>query len=287
MNTLKGKWAVILGASSGMGLASAQKLANAGMKLVLIHRDRRVVMDQVQAAFDEMARVTEVLTFNTDALQAEKREEIIQALQVKVGVGEVHLLLHSIAKGNLKRLAHVRHADATNPTEIEGPFVAIRAHEGLVNYGAQQLNEEDFSLTLQAMGTSMWTWVQALINKELFSPKARVIGLTSEGHNRIWPGYGAVAVAKSSLETLSRYMAVELGPLGIRTNVIQAGITPTVSMEMIPGSDLMIASAKYRNPLGRLTTTTDVANAVYLLCLPEADWINGTCLIVDGGEHLT
>ena len=287
MDTLKGKWAVILGASSGMGLASAQKLAASGMKLILVHRDRRAVMDQVQTAFDELANQTEILTFNTDALQADKRVEIIQAIEGKIGAGQVHLLLHSIAKGNLKRLSHTQHGSLNSNDPTEAPFAAIRSAEEKVNYGSQQLNEEDFSLTLQAMGTSMWTWAQALIEKGLFSKRARIIGLTSEGHNRIWPGYGAVAVAKSSLETLSRYMAVELGPLGIRTNVIQAGITPTVSMEMIPGSDLMKASAKYRNPLGRLTATTDVANAVYLLCLPEADWINGTCLIVDGGEHLT
>jgi len=287
MDTLKGKWAIILGASSGMGLAAAQKLAKAGMKLVLVHRDRRAVMDQVQAAFDDMAKATDILTFNTDALQADKRTEILQAVREKVGAGNVHLLLHSIAKGNLKRLSHLRHANEPTVDAIEIPFADIRKEEERVNYGSQLLNEEDFSLTLQAMGTSMWTWAEALIERGLFAEKARIIGLTSEGHNRIWPGYGAVAVAKSSLETLSRYMAVELGPLGIRTNVIQAGITPTVSMEMIPGSNLMKASAKYRNPLGRLTATTDVANAVYLLCLPEADWINGTCLIVDGGEHLT
>ena len=55
---------------------------------------------------------------------------------------------------------------------------------------------------------------------------------------------------------------------------------------MIPGSDLMKDSAKFRNPYGRLTTPEDVANVVYLLCQPEADWINGTRIVVDGGESL-
>jgi enoyl-[acyl-carrier-protein] reductase (NADH) len=92
-------------------------------------------------------------------------------------------------------------------------------------------------------------------------------------------------MAKSSLESLSRYMAVELGKWGLRTNVIQAGVTRTPSLERIPDSERMLEWTKGRNPLGRLTTPSDVAGAVYLLCTKEASWINGALLHVDGGEH--
>ena len=286
MKQFENKWAIILGASSGMGLATAQKLAASGMKLVLVHRDRRGAMETIQQAFDKLGSKTEVLTFNVDALNAESRTAVLQEVKEKVGTQKVHLLLHSIAKGNLKRIAHTTKESGTNDSEVDEPFARIKALEAAINFGSQQLGEEDFSLTLQAMSTSMWSWTKELIAEDLFAEKARIIGLSSEGHHRIWPGYGAVAVAKSSLETLAKYMAVELGPLGLRTNIIQAGITPTTSMEMIPGSELMKASAKHRNPLGRLTTTDDIANAVYLLALPEADWINGSCIVVDGGENL-
>lgn len=286
MTNFNNQWAVILGASSGMGLATAKKLASVGMNLILVHRDRRSAMEKVQKDFDELTKNVQVYAYNVDALSSEAREQLLNDVKEKVGTKKVALLLHSIARGNLKRLAHEEKKSQEATSAEQAPFAKIKELESQINFGTQHLGEEDFSLTLQAMGTSMWSWTKALLAAELFTDKARIIGLTSEGHHRIWPGYGAVAVAKSSLETLAKYMAVELGPLGLRTNVIQAGITPTVSMEMIPGSEMMKASALHRNPLGRLTKTDDVANAVYLLCLPEADWINGTCVIVDGGEHL-
>lgn len=284
--SISGQWGIILGASSGMGLASAQKLSRHGMNLVLVHRDRRGAMPTIEAAFSEMAKQVEIIPYNIDALSAESRKSVIDELKGKIGQGKVSLLMHSIAKGNLKRLHHGAPTNLRGETALDKLFSEMKEWERGINYGQNTLNEEDFALTLQSMATSMWSWAKDILAAGLFLDKARVIGLTSEGHHRIWPGYGAVALAKSSMETLAKYMAVELGSAGIRTNVIQAGITPTPSMEMIPGSDMMKASARHRNPLGRLTTPQDVANAVYLLCQPEADWINGTCLVVDGGEHL-
>ncbi len=74
--------------------------------------------------------------------------------------------------------------------------------------------------------------------------------------------------------------------MGIKANCIQAGITATRSLEMIPGNDKLKAHALKRNPSGRLTTPEDVADATYLLCMEEAKWITGTIIKVDGGESL-
>ncbi len=123
-------------------------------------------------------------------------------------------------------------------------------------------------------------------SKKGFSDKARNIAFTSEGNTKVWPGYAAVSAAKAVLEALMRNMAMELAPLGITTNCIQAGTTKTPSFLIIPGSNELAAMAKKRNPFNRLTTPEDVANAVYLLCKKEAGWINGTIVKVDGGESL-
>jgi enoyl-[acyl-carrier protein] reductase I len=96
-----------------------------------------------------------------------------------------------------------------------------------------------------------------------------------------------VAAAKVALESISRSMAVELAPYGIRANVIQAGVTETPALAAIPGNEQLKAHARMRNPYGRLTTPKDVANAVYLLSTDEAAWINGVVLRVDGGEHIS
>ncbi len=279
-------WAVILGASSGMGLATAKKLASHGMNLVLVHRDRRSTLDQITQEFEELRKSVKVVSFNDDALSADKRRVMVDQIKNDIPQNSVAVLVHSVAKGNLKRLSHAEVGKkAENDLEVQ--FESIEKERRAIDFGKNRLEELDFTLTNQAMATSMLSWTNDLLESNLFSEKARVIGITSEGDWKVWPGYGAVAMAKSSLETLAKYMAVEFAPHGLRVNLVHAGVTDTPSLNMIPGSALMKASAKFRNPYGRLTQPEDVANAIYLLCLPEADWINGSRLMVDGGESLT
>ena len=155
-----------------------------------------------------------------------------------------------------------------------------------VDYGEALLEDEDMARTIYAMGTSLLTWVQRVHAAGLFAADARVLGLTSEGNAVAWRGYAAVAAAKSALESVSRAIAVEFGPLRLRSNIVQPGVTDTPALRVIPGSERMKAGARMRNPLGRLTTPEDVANVIYLLCLDEARWINGALIRVDGGEHV-
>jgi enoyl-[acyl-carrier protein] reductase I len=243
-----------------MGLATAQKLATAGMHLLLVYRESRAREAALQPEFEAMRALgVQVQTFNVNALQNEGRAAVLQWIREQLPPGQgIRLLLHAIARGNLKKLY-----DAANPV----------------------LSEEDLQITLHAMGTSLWQWVRDLIAQHSFTPDARVIGLTSEGASRAWPGYAAVGAAKAALENLIRSMAAELAPLGIRCNVVQPGVTDTQALAMIPGSETMKALALQRNPFARLTTPADVANAIYLLCTDEAAWINGALLHVDGGEH--
>lgn len=256
MSEFKNKWAIILGGSSGLGLASAKKLASEGMNICIVHRDRRSNLAVFEEEVKKMERQgVSVKTYNKDALNDKVTAEIIQDFPKQ----SVKLLLHSIAKGSLKKM---------NDSESE------------------ILTKQDFDITIHAMGTSWYQWTQSLIQHEVFTEKARNLAFTSEGNSRVWPGYAAVSAAKSVLEALMRNMAVEMAHLGITSNCIQAGTTLTSSFLAIPESERLTEMAKIRNPFNRLTTPQDVANAVYLLCKNEADWINGTILKVDGGESL-
>ncbi len=301
-------WGVILGGSSGFGLASAKKLAREGLNVCVVHRDRRGAMERVNREFDEIrAAGRRFLALNLDALSPEGMATTLAGLREQLGdAGRVRILLHSIAFGNLKPIvaAPARPA-AAGPLDqlvdaLRMPRDAVeRALDTLaesgdpvwqslrpVDYGEALLDEEDMARTIYAMGTSLLAWVQRLYVGGLFAPEARVVGLTSEGNEVAWRGYAAVAAAKSALESVSRAIAVEFGPHGIRSNIIQAGITDTPALRVIPGSARMKAGAIRRNPLGRLTTTEDVANVVYLLALDEASWVNGALIRVDGGEHV-
>jgi len=90
-----------------------------------------------------------------------------------------------------------------------------------------------------------------------------------------------------ALESISRAMALELAAYGIRSNVVQAGITDTPALRAIPGHEHLKAQARLRNPFRRLTTPRDVADVIYLLSTDEAAWVNGEVVRVDGGEHIS
>ncbi|MFS4415170.1 SDR family oxidoreductase [Maribacter sp. 2307ULW6-5] len=259
--TTDGPWALILGGSQGLGLATAQKLAKHGYHLIIAHRDRRSDMESIEADFAAMEALgVRVLSFNWDVLQAERRRELIRQLQQQLPNGQqIGVLVHSIAKGSLKPMR---------------------------GGAAETLGTADFNITLNAMALSLYDWAKDLIHVNLFAPRARIVAFTSEGNTKAMAHYGAVSVAKVALEALVRNMAVEFAPLGITANCIQAGVTPTRAFEMIPGSAAIKDNALKRNPHGRLTTPRDVANVVYLLTLAEADWITGTVIKVDGGESL-
>ncbi len=307
-----GSFALILGGSSGFGLATAKKLARSGMPIAIVHRDRKGAMPAIER---ELAAIREagvtLLTWNLDALSDEGRKHVLDDLAAHLAGAKVRVLLHSIAFGNLKLLAPLGPGagDATARARArlsERLGIAPEALEAAVSEvlgggGADPLSalssppaystdafleDEDFARTVYSMGTSLVTWAQDLLRRGLFAADARVLGMTSEGNEVAWRGYAAVSAAKAALEAVARSMAVELAPFGVRTNVVQAGVTDTPALRLIPGSDRMKASARLRNPFGRLTLPEDIADFICLLCTDEARWVNGAILRVDGGEHI-
>lgn len=304
------EWALILGGSSGFGLATAHKLSEHGLNICVVHRDRRGAMSRIEPEFEKIReRGVSLLTFNQDALAEESRAEILDALahRLQADRGGIRLFLHSIAFGNLKLIGPEAepdteaHAALARELGIDGKRlveVADRAFEqgvdavqGLTSPPAYArdtfLEDEDMVRTIYAMGTSLLTWTQDVRDRGLFAADARVLGMTSEGNEVAWKGYAAVAAAKVALESVSRSIAVEMAHFGIRSNIVQAGVTDTPALRLIPGNAHLKAQARSRNPFGRLTTPEDVANVIYLLSLPEAAWINGAIIRVDGGEHIS
>ncbi len=305
-----GFWALIIGGSSGFGLATARKLSRHGMNVCIVHRDRRGSMSSIQQSFDEIAASgVQLVAYNLDALSSEGRSVALNGLSRAMGKeGRVRLLLHSVAFGNLKlltplipknpgRTAREVIVDRTGmPSErlkeavldgIDNGIDALVSLDDPPPYNDRQfLEAADFARTIHAMGTNIVEWVGDLFSRKLFAPDARVLSLTSEGNAVAWRGYAAVSAAKAALESITRAMAVEYAPYGIRTNVIQAGVTDTAAMRAIPGSHHIKARARLRNPMGRLTTPEDVADFISLLCMDEASWVNGALLCVDGGERI-
>ena len=260
-------WAIILGGSSGFGFATVEKLAMHGMNIAVLYRETATAERSIKEKFLKLSKTFEINIepFNINALDTLARQTFIEQLTTIIKKKHrVRLLLHTIARGNLKPLV-LPGVDPAKSNEV--------------------LSVEDIQLTTYAMSISLLDWARSILKAELFQPDARIIGLTSEGAHKFWGSYAAVSIAKASLESLATYMAIELSKYGLKTNLIQAGITETPSLKKIPESEKLIRIAKDRNPLGRITKPMDVANVVYLLCTDEASWINGSLIHVDGGEH--
>ncbi|HEX6965072.1 MAG TPA: SDR family oxidoreductase [Gemmatimonadaceae bacterium] len=264
-------WALVLGGSSGFGLATAKVLSRCGMSVCVVHRDRRGAMPRIEREFDEIrSQGGDFLALNVDALCADGRAAVLDTLTESMGKRDrVRVLLHSIALGNLKPIAPIPPPD---------PCAA--------DHSQMLIDDEDMARTVYSMGTSLLTWTQDVFARRLFAVDARVFGLTSEGNQIAWPGYGAVSAAKAALEAISRSIAVEFAPYGIRSNIIQPGVTDTPALRVIPGHERMRAVAEHRNPSGRLTRPEDVAEFIYLMCRREAGWVNGAIIPVDGGERV-
>ncbi|WP_224489732.1 SDR family oxidoreductase [Robertkochia flava] len=257
----KNYWALILGGSSGLGLATAKKLARHGMNICIVHRNPRIQEEAILKEFNRIEQEgVKFKAFNSDAFKVEKREAIVQELQSILGGDQkIRTMVHSLAKGNLK---------------------------SMVSDEKEVLQHQDFVLTIASMGISLYDWAKSIFEANLFADDARILSFTSEGTSRVWNGYAAVSAAKVTLEAITRNLAYEFAPYGIKANCIQAGVTDTASLRMIPGSEKIIKHTLKRNPNKRLTTPEDVSNAVYLLSKDEASWITGTVIPVDGGEHL-
>ena len=258
----KDEWAVVLGGSSGLGLATAKKLAAHGLNLCLVYRVRRSETIALESTFEAIEREHKIqlIHYNVDAINPEKRSQVLEGLVDKVRQkGKVKVLIHSIAKGNLKPM---------------------------ISEDSKELGNDDLRLTIESMAISLYDWTKDIFLRQLFSNDARIISFTSEGNKKAWKNYAAVSAAKVALEAITRSIALEFASHGIKANCVQAGITDTASLRMIPGNETLKAQALQKNPSGRLTTPKDVADVVYLLTKAEAKWITGAIIPADGGEHL-
>ena len=255
-------WALILGASSGFGGATAVELARHGMNICGVHFDRAATIPNAEKVkADCEALGVKTLFFNVNASDAEKRKEVIDSLTQHVsGEGRVKVLMHSLAFGSLK------------------PFVSRDPKN--------QLTQAQIEMTMDVMANALVYWTQSAFNAGLLKNGSRIYTMTSSGGHTQFPDYGAVSAAKAASESYIRQLALELGPLGITANAIMAGVTETAALAKIPGAKKMIDLALSKNPAMKLTTPEAVAKAIALLSHDDAFYISGNTIGVDGGEDI-
>jgi enoyl-[acyl-carrier protein] reductase III len=261
------RWALVLGASSGFGAATALALAREGYPIVGVHLDLRGTLPMAERVKRDIeATGVPVVFHNVNAADEEKRREVIADIgrrfdeRRREGVEPfVAVFLHSLAFGTT--LSYT----STTPERKE-------------------VSQRQLEMTADVMAHSMVYWTRDLFHAGLLGEGSRLFAMTSEGAVKVVPTYGPVSAAKAALESHCRQLALELMPHGITVNAIRAGVTDTPALRRIPGHQELIEVASARNPGGRMTRPEDVAEAICVLASPRLYWMTGNTIGVDGGE---
>lgn len=244
---LKGKHALVTGAARGFGRAIAMRLAREGVRVVVNYRRSK---GDAQGVVDEIKQLGgDALALRADIGKEDRLDQMFD--EIKSEMGHLDILVANAAFG------------------VPGKLIDTTSKHWEITLAASARSLLD--LTRRAVPLMKEGW-------------GRIISITSDGGQRVIPGYGVVGPAKAALESLTRGLAVELAPKGIIVNGIQAGLADTRSSRSIIGAESVVDHARFHTPRGRLVLPEDIARVVAFLASGEADMICGEFVVVDGGR---
>jgi len=166
-----------------------------------------------------------------------------------------------------------------------GPYAAVvhNAATGVIK-PALETEDKHWDWTLNANARALLSLARACAPD--MPTGSSIVAVSSLGAQRVLENYVLVGTSKAALESVVRYLAVELSPRGIRVNAVSAGVVETEALDHFPNREQMLSAGRTRTPAGRLVEPEDVAGAVAFLCSPDADMLRGHTLIMDGGYSL-
>jgi len=243
---LDGRIALITGASRGLGKAMALALAAEGAQIALVSRDRQ----QLQTACEEVARTGKrAQVFHADVTN----EEDVQRLEKHVAAefGRIHILINNAGINVRKQITEFTLAEwrSVLDTSLTGTFLLCRA----------------FVPHMKGNGYG------------------RIINLASTMAHVSIPGRTAYSASKSAILGLTRSLALELASDEITVNAISPGPFATEMNRPLMENAQLNAQFLAKIPVGRWGRVEEVGQLAVYLCLPEAGFITGTDVLIDGG----
>jgi enoyl-[acyl-carrier protein] reductase III len=243
---LEGKVALITGGSRGLGAATARHLSRWGARVIVTYRQNSDAAEEVVTACSE-------LTPGARAIQMDLvDEESVRAAFDSLDEDHLDFLIANAAATALR------------------PLLALKMHQ----------IDKTFAITVRH-----FILMVQLAFPLLEKTGGRIVAISGADTVGYIPTHGLLGAAKSSMETLVRYLAAELGPSGVTAVGVLPGYIDTDSIRMMTGPlyEPLKRAEIESHPLREAATPEDAAEAVALMCLPEARWLNGQIVQNDGG----
>jgi NAD(P)-dependent dehydrogenase (short-subunit alcohol dehydrogenase family) len=250
---LNGKVALVTGASSGIGRATAIEMAHCHARVALVGR-KTEALEEVRSVI--VRNDGEAITIQADLMEDADCEKAVAG--AVAGFGRLDVLVNAagtIGNGTIEN---------TSPTAWRSMM---------------QINLDSVFRLMQ------------LAVPHLEKTRGNVVNVSSVTGIRAFPGVLAYCVSKAGVEQLTRCAALELASKGIRVNCVDPGVIVT-NLHRRAGMDeekyrAFLEHSKSTHPLGRVGTPEDVANLIVFLASDKAGWITGASHPVDGGRHQT
>ncbi|MEM9828615.1 MAG: SDR family oxidoreductase [Planctomycetota bacterium] len=259
---LAGRRALVTGASRGIGREIALRLAAEGADVAINFLTSRDQAIDVAREIDALGR--QAIPVKADVSRQDNVQEMVR--QIRQHWGGLDIVVSNAAAGGFRALRDV------SPINFEA---VLRTNSLPVVWLAQAAG--DLLADAPAHGKSAHGK----------SAHGKLVAISSHGSQWAVPNYGAIGASKAALESLVRHLALEWGPRGINFNCVLPGIIATDAIRSMPDVDQVLASAAQRVMVKeKQMQPADVAGAVAFLCSSDADWIQGHCLVVDGGASI-
>lgn len=243
------KYALVTGGTRGLGRAIALELAGRGANVAVNYFTNRTKAEETLA--DIQALGVEAVAIRANVGNPDHLARIFDQIRDKFGA--LDILVSNAASGTLMPMIDVDIKNWERSMNVNARALLLMAREAVP--------------LMKGRG-------------------GKIISITSMGSNRYIPMYGAVGASKAAMETVTRYLAMELAEKGINVNAVAAGVLDTDSLKRFPNREDLLEDAKSFTPMGRLAEPEDIARVVALLCSENANWICGQVIVADGGHAL-
>ncbi|HJF34123.1 MAG TPA: enoyl-[acyl-carrier-protein] reductase FabL [Sporosarcina psychrophila] len=245
---IENKVAMVTGSSRGLGKALAIELAKQGYDIVVNYARSRSAAEETVKEIEALGRRAIMIRANVGDVK--KLRTMFE--EVKEEFGRLDVFVSNAASGVLRPV--------------------------------MELEETHWDWTMNINAKAMLFGAQEAA--KLMDKGGKILGVSSLGSIRYLENYTTVGVSKAAIESITRYLAVELAPMGIAVNTVSGGALDTEALKHFPNREELLEDARINTPAGRMVEIDDMVKTAMFLISDDSDMIRGQTIIVDGGRSI-